>query len=127
MSFQMSVAILRNLYLFVLPLARPIYPCWNSPRRVAAQQLQHKWITWQRLRAQSRAAACSALNGEPLRRRVYEYKNPDIITGRRGTLVAKVKARIVPSPNLNILITFSCTFACDFRSMSLGSIIPSLC
>ena len=47
----MSVAILPNLYLSVLPLARPIYPCWNSPRRVATQQLQHKWIKWQRLRA----------------------------------------------------------------------------
>ena len=47
----MSVSILPNLYLSVLPLARPIYPCQNSPRRVAAQQLQHKWIIWQRLRA----------------------------------------------------------------------------
>ena len=52
--FQMSVAILSNLYLSVLLLARPIYPCWNSTRRVAAQQQQHKWIIWQRLRARSR-------------------------------------------------------------------------
>ena len=51
--FQMSVAILPKIYrLSVLLLARPIYPCWNSPRRVAAQQQQqHKLIRWQRLGA----------------------------------------------------------------------------
>ena len=49
--FQLSVAILSNLYLPVLLLAWPIYPCWNSPQRIAAQQQQHKW---QRLRARSR-------------------------------------------------------------------------
>ena len=33
-------------YQILVCFARPIYPCWNSPPRVAAQQQQHKWIKW---------------------------------------------------------------------------------
>ena len=76
----MSVAILPNLYLSVLPLARPIYTCWNSPRRVAAQHLQHKWIRWQRLRARSRMlllrSTMLSVEREPLRRRVLCSSSP---------------------------------------------------
>ena len=44
-------------------------------------------------------------------------KNPEMIAGRRNTLLTKVKAQKVRSPSLNILKKFSCNIACDFRSM----------
>ena len=50
MRFQMSVAILANLYLFCLWLGLFI-PAELSLWHVAAQQQQHNWIRWQRFRA----------------------------------------------------------------------------
>ena len=73
MCFQMSVAILSNLYLSVLLLARPIYPCWNSPRCIACNNNNTNALDGrgfaQGLACCCFAATCSALNREPLRRR----------------------------------------------------------